>query len=71
MGYYDNEPPPRHAHRTPAELAEDEIIAAFRDSVCPRSSARLALTSDGRVRANNTNGRNSDVSHDKQYGHES
>ena len=28
MGYYET--PPRHSHRSPAELAEDEIIAALR-----------------------------------------
>ena len=33
MGYYE-EPPPRHGHRTPAELAEDEKIAAVHGHVC-------------------------------------
>jgi hypothetical protein len=25
---------PRHGHRTPAELAEDEVLAALRDDGC-------------------------------------
>jgi hypothetical protein len=32
MGYYDDRGP-THAHRTPAELAEDEIIAALRGTL--------------------------------------
>jgi nucleotide-binding universal stress UspA family protein len=33
MGYYE-EAPPRHGHRTPAELAEDEKLAALHGHVC-------------------------------------
>lgn len=33
MGYYES--PPRHSHRSPAELAEDEILAALRGVVYP------------------------------------
>ena len=33
MGYYEGRPP-RHGHRTPSELAEDEIIAALRGDYC-------------------------------------
>jgi len=33
MEYYTDRPP-RHAHRTPSELAEDEIFAALRGDVC-------------------------------------
>lgn len=33
MGYYEDSPP-RHGHRTPAELAEDEILAAIHGNVC-------------------------------------
>lgn len=32
MGYYEDRPPV-HAHRTPAELAEDEILAALRGTL--------------------------------------
>lgn len=32
MGYYDDRAP-AHAHRTPAELAEDEILAALRGTL--------------------------------------
>jgi hypothetical protein len=33
MGYYEGAPP-RHGHRTPSELAEDELIAALYGNVC-------------------------------------
>lgn len=33
MGHYD-ERPPRHGHRTPSELAEDEILAAVHGDYC-------------------------------------
>lgn len=33
MGYYE-EQPPRHGHRTPSELAEDEILAALHGDFC-------------------------------------
>jgi nucleotide-binding universal stress UspA family protein len=33
MGYYE-EAPPRHGHRTPSELAEDEMLAAQHGNVC-------------------------------------
>jgi nucleotide-binding universal stress UspA family protein len=33
MGYYEDRPP-RHGHRTPSELAEDEILEALHGNVC-------------------------------------
>lgn len=33
MGYYE-EGPPRHGHRIPSELAEDEILAAVHGDYC-------------------------------------
>jgi nucleotide-binding universal stress UspA family protein len=33
MGYYE-ETPPRHGHRTPSELAEDELLGALHGNVC-------------------------------------
>jgi hypothetical protein len=33
MGYYE-EMPPRHGHRTPSELAEDEILSALHGDFC-------------------------------------
>jgi len=33
MGYYADGPP-RHSHRSPAEIAEDEILAALRGDFC-------------------------------------
>jgi hypothetical protein len=33
MGFYE-ERPPRHGHRTPAELAEDEILSALHGDFC-------------------------------------
>jgi nucleotide-binding universal stress UspA family protein len=33
MGYYE-EGPPRHGHRTPTELAEDEMLAAMHGHIC-------------------------------------
>jgi nucleotide-binding universal stress UspA family protein len=36
MGYYE-ERPPRHGHRTPAELAEDEVLSALEGNVCAPS----------------------------------
>lgn len=33
MGYYE-ERPPRHGHRTPTELAEDEVLSALEGHVC-------------------------------------
>jgi nucleotide-binding universal stress UspA family protein len=33
MGYYE-EAPPRHGHRIPSELAEDELLAALHGNVC-------------------------------------
>ena len=33
MGYYEDGHPP-HSHRTPAELADDEILEALRGNVC-------------------------------------
>lgn len=32
MGYYEEHP--RHGHRTPSELAEDEILSALRGDFC-------------------------------------
>jgi hypothetical protein len=33
MGYYPDDPP-RHSHRTPAELAEDEKLASMHGDYC-------------------------------------
>lgn len=33
MGFYE-ERPPRHGHRTPAELAEDETLCAIHGNFC-------------------------------------
>ena len=33
MGFYE-ERPPRHGHRTPSELAEDEILSALHGDFC-------------------------------------
>ena len=33
MGFYE-ERPPRHGHRTPSELAEDEILSAVHGDYC-------------------------------------
>ena len=33
MGYYADGPP-RHSHRSPAEIAEDDIAAALRGDFC-------------------------------------
>jgi hypothetical protein len=33
MGYYGDEPP-RHGHRNPSELAEDEMLSAFHGKFC-------------------------------------
>lgn len=33
MGFYE-EKPPRHGHRTPAELAEDELLSALHGDFC-------------------------------------
>ena len=33
MGYYDDGRPP-HSHRTPAEIADDEVLEALRGNVC-------------------------------------
>lgn len=33
MGHYDDGHPP-HSHRTPAEIADDEILEALRGNVC-------------------------------------
>lgn len=33
MGYY-SDGPPRHSHRSPAEIADDEILAALRGDYC-------------------------------------
>ncbi|HEY8852639.1 MAG TPA: hypothetical protein VIM36_10685 [Gemmatimonadaceae bacterium] len=33
MGYYE-ESPPRHGHRTPSELAEDEMLSALHGDFC-------------------------------------
>ena len=33
MGFYE-ERPPRHGHRTPSELAEDEILSAVHGDFC-------------------------------------
>jgi hypothetical protein len=33
MGYYD-EAPPRHGHRTPSDLADDEMISALHGKFC-------------------------------------
>ena len=33
MGYYEDRPP-RHGHRTPSELAEDEILSALHGDYC-------------------------------------
>ena len=33
MGFYE-EQPPRHGHRTPSELAEDEALSALRGDFC-------------------------------------
>lgn len=33
MGFYDDTPP-RHGHRSPSELAEDELLAAAHGNVC-------------------------------------
>jgi hypothetical protein len=70
MGYYDNGPP-RHAHRTPAELAEDEIIAAFRDTVRFRAAPPLSAVSDTSTPPKTTNRRQSEVGYDNRYGYES
>ena len=42
MGYYEDRPP-RHGHRTPSELAEDEILSALRGDFCGMP-ARLEQT---------------------------
>jgi hypothetical protein len=33
MGFYEDRPP-RHGHRTPSELAEDEILSALHGDYC-------------------------------------
>ncbi|HEX9128650.1 MAG TPA: hypothetical protein VF850_05755 [Gemmatimonadaceae bacterium] len=33
MGFYE-ERPPRHGHRTPSELAEDEMLSAVHGDFC-------------------------------------
>jgi hypothetical protein len=33
MGFYE-ERPPRHGHRTPSELAEDEVMSALHGDFC-------------------------------------
>ena len=33
MGYYQEEPP-RHGHRNPSELAEDELLSSFHGRFC-------------------------------------
>jgi hypothetical protein len=38
MGFYE-ERPPRHGHRTPAELAEDEILSALHGDFCAMPEA--------------------------------
>lgn len=35
MGFYLDGQPPPHSHRTPCELAEDEIFATLRGTLCP------------------------------------
>ena len=46
MGYYE-EQPPRHGHRTPSELAEDEILSALHGDFCgmPARSEQTGPTS--------------------------
>lgn len=34
MGFYLDGQPPPHSHRTPCELAEDEIFATLHGSLC-------------------------------------
>lgn len=38
MGFYE-ERPPRHGHRTPAELAEDETLSALHGDFCGMPAA--------------------------------
>ena len=33
MGFYDDRPPP-HGHRSPADLAENEMLEALHGNVC-------------------------------------
>jgi hypothetical protein len=48
MGYYE-EQLPRHGHRTPSELAEDEILSALRGDFCgmPARPEQTGPTSRG------------------------
>jgi hypothetical protein len=39
MGFYE-ERPPRHGHRTPSELAEDEILSALHGDFCGMPEAK-------------------------------
>ena len=51
MGYYE-EQPPRHGHRTPSELAEDEILSALRGDFCgmPARAEQIAPTHDDQTK---------------------
>ena len=42
MGYYEAGPP-RHGHRNPSELAEDEILSSFRGKFCGMPASSDAL----------------------------
>jgi nucleotide-binding universal stress UspA family protein len=44
MGFYEDHPPP-HGHRSPADLAEDEVQEALHGNVCAPGHAELTPTS--------------------------
>jgi len=51
MGFYE-EQPPRHGHRTPSELAEDEILSAVHGDFCsmPATFDEAGPTSDAEAK---------------------
>lgn len=51
MGYYA-EQPPRHGHRTPSELAEDEILSALHGDFCgmPARPEQTGPTNDDQIK---------------------
>lgn len=56
MGYYDDRPPP-HGHRTPSELADEEILAALHGNACmPEHVEESAPTASPRAATSQTKG---------------
>jgi hypothetical protein len=47
MGFYE-ERPPRHGHRTPSELAEDEILSSLHGDFCAMAAPPDETGSTGR-----------------------